>query len=538
MERCPVEISDLIFADACTDDGYTGRSLSLVSKRVRAISSRHALQSIALYGPHQIFAFGTFLEGRKDEDRCVRHLYLTDRPRLWHGMKLALDKDDLGRPVVIRLRDNPSGNSFTLILRILRIVAQHLRTLSLLLFGRSHHDYNPLTMISFPRLEELTLHVDSLSSESHSPLQSIRTLRRLHIIQRYSLPQAIAEIIADLAPHLTHLRLSRMTGSPSGAVSLLQGVERMLEDHDGSGVPDPAQPCFLSSLQRVIVELSPRELDDSRQPLQVGTPIFTGSTRWRTYICPCLTAVHSPSGPPATRHRAPRCPRTYRDGPPSPIPRHELRHRRQGNSWTLHVHQGELAEPHPLRGGRVEGRPCRHSRHARLGRTDQVHREGTPTQGVSTLNSPIRQLAARLTPHAATTDVSAVTPRTCTSTALSHLVRTANAPFPLPRPPVFSLVPDPFWIPLPLRLVGGLNAVLRVLVCVTITGPGGVRGPAPREHRLRRGPATRVRHAGPPTSNRINTPFRGHPPIRCRGPARRCTGAPRCVASDEAWARP
>ncbi|KAI0358224.1 hypothetical protein OH77DRAFT_1587923 [Trametes cingulata] len=277
MERCPTEVLDLIFAEACTDDGYTGRSLALVSQRIRAISSRHALNSIALCGYHQITAFGTLLEGRKDEDRSVRHLYLTDRPGLW--MKLTPDKDKRVRPMVGRLQDvcydrESDVHSAVPISRILRIVAPHLRTLTYLIFADSyvHSDTHPLPMVPFPRLEELTLHELSLSSTGPSPmLPSVPTLRRLHIIQRYSLPRCIVQAIAHLAPHLTHLRLSRMIGSHHSCRYFLEGLERMLEDLNASEAPEPTRPCLPSSLQRVIVQLSQQALYDSRGTLRLFT---------------------------------------------------------------------------------------------------------------------------------------------------------------------------------------------------------------------------------------------------------------------------
>ncbi|PIL30400.1 hypothetical protein GSI_07586 [Ganoderma sinense ZZ0214-1] len=42
MDDYPNEILDLIFAEACTDDGLTGRSLSLASKRTRDTSRRES----------------------------------------------------------------------------------------------------------------------------------------------------------------------------------------------------------------------------------------------------------------------------------------------------------------------------------------------------------------------------------------------------------------------------------------------------------------------------------------------------------------
>ena len=53
----PLEIWRLIFSLACTDDGSTGRSLSLVSTYFREISAPFKYQSIAITHWSQIIAF-------------------------------------------------------------------------------------------------------------------------------------------------------------------------------------------------------------------------------------------------------------------------------------------------------------------------------------------------------------------------------------------------------------------------------------------------------------------------------------------------
>ena len=56
----PVEIWHLIFSLACTDDGSTGRSLSLVSTHFHQISAPFKYQSIAITHWSQIIAFSQF----------------------------------------------------------------------------------------------------------------------------------------------------------------------------------------------------------------------------------------------------------------------------------------------------------------------------------------------------------------------------------------------------------------------------------------------------------------------------------------------
>ncbi|KAI0367620.1 hypothetical protein BV20DRAFT_1037652 [Pilatotrama ljubarskyi] len=269
MQHCPAEILELIFAEACTDDGYTGRSLALVSKRIHDASSRHALQSIAVYGSHQLSAFAALLEGRKEEDCRVRHLYLTDRRRVWMEYAPGQDKaqwfsDRLKED--FHVIDPTRDYSADPILRILRIVAPHLRTLTFLLFDS--YDENPLAM-PFPALEELTLHASSVSWTGSSCTPTMPALRYLHIIQDYSLPRLLVKTVANLAPHLTHLRISRLSGSPVAFGDVLQGLERMLAAPDHSA--GDAQPTLPSSLERVIVQMSQQALYDTSHTLQLLT---------------------------------------------------------------------------------------------------------------------------------------------------------------------------------------------------------------------------------------------------------------------------
>jgi hypothetical protein len=85
MESIPPEILALIFSYACTDDGYTGRSLSLVSRYISDVSKPYKLQSVAVRGMWQVLEFACSLrEGSGAGDgkgewkgSGVRHLFLS-----------------------------------------------------------------------------------------------------------------------------------------------------------------------------------------------------------------------------------------------------------------------------------------------------------------------------------------------------------------------------------------------------------------------------------------------------------------------------
>ncbi|KZT20187.1 hypothetical protein NEOLEDRAFT_1076085, partial [Neolentinus lepideus HHB14362 ss-1] len=61
MDRLPVELWTRICGFACTDDGFTGRSLSLVSKYVYEVSDHCRYQSVALAGIVQMTSFLSLL---------------------------------------------------------------------------------------------------------------------------------------------------------------------------------------------------------------------------------------------------------------------------------------------------------------------------------------------------------------------------------------------------------------------------------------------------------------------------------------------
>ncbi|KAF8877277.1 hypothetical protein BD779DRAFT_1379195, partial [Infundibulicybe gibba] len=60
--RFPVELWTRIFSHACTDDGDTGRALSLVSRYIRRASAPHKLQSVLITSVPQMLAFTKVLE--------------------------------------------------------------------------------------------------------------------------------------------------------------------------------------------------------------------------------------------------------------------------------------------------------------------------------------------------------------------------------------------------------------------------------------------------------------------------------------------
>ncbi|KAI0059057.1 hypothetical protein BV25DRAFT_1787962, partial [Artomyces pyxidatus] len=79
MDRTPVEIWAYIFSLACTDDGATGRALSLASRWIHHVSYPYQLQSLSVTRTTQFEALILMLERRREPSRRpVLHLTLAD----------------------------------------------------------------------------------------------------------------------------------------------------------------------------------------------------------------------------------------------------------------------------------------------------------------------------------------------------------------------------------------------------------------------------------------------------------------------------
>lgn len=75
MERCPVEVWQRILSLACTDGGYTGCSLSLVSRFMRDAVEPICFHSVMLIGRERCTAFATLLD-RSTTQKTIRHLFV------------------------------------------------------------------------------------------------------------------------------------------------------------------------------------------------------------------------------------------------------------------------------------------------------------------------------------------------------------------------------------------------------------------------------------------------------------------------------
>ncbi|KAJ7048144.1 hypothetical protein C8F01DRAFT_953943, partial [Mycena amicta] len=224
----PVEIWTQIHCLACSDDGSSGRALSLVSKDWRSISRPFSLQSIALVGVRPILRFLALLEATPESLRVVHSLFIgcaNSRPR--PGVNTPLEQIDLAeecnRGLLFTDQLFPElGIKYTTtstvgitveavehaVRRILNRVAGTLQTLYTHVFYQ-----RPALLydVKLPSLRVLVLHGSfAVSGLSTSTADSMPNLRRLRIAGSPTpgqtiKPSVLFNTVAAAATMLTHL---------------------------------------------------------------------------------------------------------------------------------------------------------------------------------------------------------------------------------------------------------------------------------------------------------------------------------------------
>ncbi|KZT69921.1 hypothetical protein DAEQUDRAFT_725890 [Daedalea quercina L-15889] len=294
MDRCPTEIWIRIFTLACTDGGFTGRSLSCTSKYIRDASRSVKLQSIAVIGSYEVNRLADALESRLPEHRRILHLCIgaydkgpSDTHRSPPGslspseLRDALISHTFRRADVWRSVDRLSYDARVRITleaneaspmkvfmhavdRVLRIASTDLQTFTLETyvipeFGDVnrlgiHGDLSAvLADYAFPRLEELTMLNARLDLGSSSVPHQERcpvfpSLKRLHVEVEDSSDSVITFL--GSAPSLTHLRMSGPTElSGDFFAAILELFDRGVATTDQTLKPSPTK------IQRVIIGL-------------------------------------------------------------------------------------------------------------------------------------------------------------------------------------------------------------------------------------------------------------------------------------------
>jgi len=78
MDILPVELHLFIFNLTCTDDGWTARTLSAVSRYFREVSKSFLYRNLSVFGSGRVLELLQRLETLPSNLRQIRHLFLTD----------------------------------------------------------------------------------------------------------------------------------------------------------------------------------------------------------------------------------------------------------------------------------------------------------------------------------------------------------------------------------------------------------------------------------------------------------------------------
>lgn len=209
MDRCPLELWTKIATFACTDGGYTGCSLSLVSRTMRSIVDPVRYHTVSIFGNQKLFAFASQLAALSvDKPPVIRHLLIADlrvhyptysRRRgefifeEWRQMQNQAEEDQANITRTIRA--------------IVSSAAPHLHTLAI-----HNWQYDPIADHTFfPVLHDATLtRVPGrwCAPDAHTRFPA---LRRLHVLSPNSGAHDFWDSLTKFTPHLTHLRLTGIT---------------------------------------------------------------------------------------------------------------------------------------------------------------------------------------------------------------------------------------------------------------------------------------------------------------------------------------
>ncbi|KIM81461.1 hypothetical protein PILCRDRAFT_8811 [Piloderma croceum F 1598] len=183
LERLPAEIWGIVFSLACVDDGYTGRSLSEVSRYINEASKSYKYQCIAV-DHRNLRHFTAVLKKLPADTRRVQHLFISS----------------------IEIRSGREAKFFEADKnRLLITVAPTLRSLEV----HSRMAYLALKF-SLPSLLDLTVHgIIHVNIVTAHILACYPSLQRMHWASASTtFSGGLLPLIHKTAPALTHLRIT------------------------------------------------------------------------------------------------------------------------------------------------------------------------------------------------------------------------------------------------------------------------------------------------------------------------------------------
>ena len=218
MDQLPVELITTIAFLACQDGGYTGASLSRVSRRIRDASHSARFYTVSLAScPERfskfIYAYETQHNRLPDTVPRVRHLFLSLLPiegePIYRVPELPFCEVFTAYDQYLALLHHLGQTYGPTLCTLVTLVAPEVETLSVI---RGEWKGVPIVPCAFPRLRELTL-VDACPeflSIDDTPVASPRfpALERLHTVEHFYARPLDLRRWAPHAPRLTHVRCS------------------------------------------------------------------------------------------------------------------------------------------------------------------------------------------------------------------------------------------------------------------------------------------------------------------------------------------
>ena len=188
MDRCPVELWLKIVALACTDGGYTGRSLSLVSRSMRDIVEPVRFLSVSLIDEKQLLAFSG-LVAHFSHPPVIQHLFVSVQLIFWGHEAMSAEK-------VAELEHAFNATLY--------IAAPNVQTL--VIHDPPNFDATCNDLL-FPALRDLSIPTLSQFGPELDGYTRFPSLRRLHLSSYHCFPDFWPKLVR-FVPSLTHLRLS------------------------------------------------------------------------------------------------------------------------------------------------------------------------------------------------------------------------------------------------------------------------------------------------------------------------------------------
>ncbi|KAI0748362.1 hypothetical protein C8Q80DRAFT_1103938 [Daedaleopsis nitida] len=277
MDKLAVELLTLISFYACTDGGQTGCALSLVSKRIHAVSRPARFFTVGLVsGPAKIEQFLQCYEAEcartTEALPRVRHLCLSlfgkgldtgGAGTPWSPSAPGPSNAAPTKPPASRAeffaamqrktqhwrstQDNLDEQYNRVVPTLIRAVANDIETFALI---QAQWRSSSVVRCAFPRLRDLIVVGGDPSFLPFQFMPSGRplypALKRLHHILAFVAKDVDFLLWAEHAPNITHLRISRLNHEPRITLETLQQV-----------IGDSAPEEFFPHLQHIIIQAQP-----------------------------------------------------------------------------------------------------------------------------------------------------------------------------------------------------------------------------------------------------------------------------------------